>query len=103
MVRRALSPLARVAADTRCAILLVRHLNKSRAAQLAMYRGSGSIGIVGSARIALLVAVCLADGILLLETNGQCGPPVRNCLDFTTDNVAGAKRATVLPSARRFS
>jgi Ethanolamine utilization protein EutJ (predicted chaperonin) len=45
----------------------------------------------------------VADGILLLETNGQCGPPVRNCLDFTTDNVARAKRATVLPSARRFS
>src|SRR5262249_4630826 len=56
MVRRALAPLARVAEETRAAIILVRHLCKWGGGQRAIYRGSGSIAIIGSARTAFLVA-----------------------------------------------
>lgn len=55
-VRRALAPLARVAEQTRAAMILVRHLSKWGGGQRAIYRGSGSIGIMGSARTAFLVA-----------------------------------------------
>jgi len=54
-VRRALAPLARIAERTGAAIVVLRHLNKSLGSS-AIYRGGGSIGIVGAARSALLVA-----------------------------------------------
>ena len=53
-VRHALLPLARLAARRRCAVLVVRHLNKSVGLS-ALYRGGGSIGIIGAARSGLLV------------------------------------------------
>jgi AAA domain len=53
-VRRALAPLAYMAARTRAAVVIVRHMNKGQGS--ALYRGSGSIGIVGAARSGLLVA-----------------------------------------------
>jgi RecA-family ATPase len=54
-VRRALAPLAAMARDTGAAVLSVRHLNKGAAGK-ALYRGMGSIGIVGAARSVLLAA-----------------------------------------------
>ncbi|MDP9354428.1 MAG: AAA family ATPase [Chloroflexota bacterium] len=54
-VRRALAPLALMAQRTHCSLVTVRHLNKSQGTD-ALYRGGGSIGIVGAARIGLLVA-----------------------------------------------
>lgn len=54
-VRRALHSLAAVAERTGAAIVIVRHLNKSGGPQ-AIYRGGGSIGIIGAARSGLLVA-----------------------------------------------
>jgi hypothetical protein len=53
-VRRALAPLAYMAARTSAAVVIVRHMNKGQGS--ALYRGSGSIGIVGAARAGLLVA-----------------------------------------------
>ena len=53
-VRRALSPLAAMAARRNVAVLLVRHLNKSLGGS-AIYRGGGSIGIIGAARAGLLL------------------------------------------------
>src|SRR5262249_2461898 len=53
-VRQALAPLAVVAEATGAAILLVRHLNKAGGAK-AVYRGGGSIGIVGACRSAWLI------------------------------------------------
>ncbi|MEJ7871284.1 MAG: AAA family ATPase [Rubrobacteraceae bacterium] len=55
-IRRALAPLARMAELTGAAVLLVRHLNKSQGGS-AIYRGGGSIGIIGAARSGLLVGV----------------------------------------------
>lgn len=55
-VRGVLSGLAAMAERNTCCILLLRHLNKS-AGGSAMYRGGGSIGIIGAARVGLLAAV----------------------------------------------
>lgn len=54
-VRQALAPLATMAEELGVAVLVIRHLNKSGGSQ-SIYRGGGSIGIVGAARSALLVA-----------------------------------------------
>jgi len=54
-VRQALSPLATMDAQTGAAVLVVRHLNKS-GGDNALYRGGGSIGIIGAARSGLLAA-----------------------------------------------
>ena len=53
-VRGALAPLAVMAERTGAAVLVLRHLNKSTGGP-AVYRGGGSIGIVGAARSALVV------------------------------------------------
>jgi hypothetical protein len=53
--RRALHPLALVAERCRAAVLVVRHLNKAMGGN-PLYRGGGSIGIIGAARSGLLVA-----------------------------------------------
>src|SRR5215216_3712985 len=54
-VRRALAPLAAVADRTGTAVQLVRHLSKGEGKN-PVYRGGGSIGIIGAARIGALVA-----------------------------------------------
>jgi hypothetical protein len=54
-VRRALHPLAKLAEETGVAVLVLRHLNKAAGGN-PLYRGGGSIGIIGAARSALLVA-----------------------------------------------
>jgi hypothetical protein len=53
-VRRALTPLKRMAERTGAAVLLVRHLNKSQGGN-PLYRGGGSIGIIGAARSGMVV------------------------------------------------
>jgi hypothetical protein len=55
-IRRALAPLARMAERTGAAVVLVRHLNKAPGGN-ALYRGGGSIGIIGAARSGLLVGI----------------------------------------------
>jgi hypothetical protein len=54
-IRRALSPLARIAAARGCAVLMVRHLNKGEGRR-AVYRGSGSVALLAPCRSAWLVA-----------------------------------------------
>jgi hypothetical protein len=54
-IRRVLSRLSELAEHTGCTVLLLRHLNKA-AGRDPLYRGGGSIGIVGAARAGLLVA-----------------------------------------------
>lgn len=54
-IRRVLSRLAAMADATGCTVLLLRHLNKAKGGD-PLYRGGGSIGIVGAARAGMLVA-----------------------------------------------
>ncbi len=55
MVRQALTPLAHIAAATRSALVLVRHLTKGGHGRRAIHRGTGAIAIIGAARTAFLV------------------------------------------------
>jgi len=55
MVRQVLGPLGGMAGRTGTGVMMVRHLTKE-GRHKALYRGGGSIGIVGVARSALLVA-----------------------------------------------
>lgn len=53
-VRGVLHQLATMAEATACTVVLIRHLNKATGGS-AMYRGGGSIGIIGAARAAYVV------------------------------------------------
>lgn len=55
-VRAITTPLAQLAEELQVTILAIRHLNKQGSSQ-AILRGAGSMGIIGSARQALLVGV----------------------------------------------
>ena len=57
-IRRALAALKDVAQQTGAAVVAVRHLNKlaGSAGANPLYRGGGSIGLLGAARAALLLA-----------------------------------------------
>jgi hypothetical protein len=55
-VRRVLGPLALIASELNCTIWIVRHLNKDVKIAKAIYRGAGSIGIAGQARVVFLAA-----------------------------------------------
>ncbi len=75
-VRRAMAALARMAAATGAAIVVVRHLNKA-AGGSPLYRGGGSIGIAGAARSVLLVAADREDESLrhVAPVKSNLGPP----------------------------
>src|SRR3954462_8930130 len=53
--RQALAPLAVLADKVGVAVVVVRHLTKT-GGENALYRGGGSIGIIGTARSGLLAA-----------------------------------------------
>ena len=55
-VRRILAPLALLAERTGAAIDVQRHLTKGTGTGNPIYRGGGSIGIIGAARVGLLIA-----------------------------------------------
>lgn len=59
-VRRALNGLVAALADTSTAAVVIRHMSKAGGAN-PIYRGGGSIGIIGAARAAFIVAPDPAD------------------------------------------
>lgn len=77
-VRRVLAVLAAIAERTKCSIVLLRHLNKAPGGN-PLYRGGGSIGIVGAARAAMLAAVDPDDEnrrvLAVTKTNLSAAPP----------------------------
>jgi len=74
-IRRVLFQVAALAEETGVAIVVVRHLNKASGG-VALYRGGGSIGIIGAARSGLLVAVDPddEDRRVLASTKSNLGP-----------------------------
>jgi hypothetical protein len=77
-VRATLAPLADLAERTGTAILILRHLNKATGMS-AIYRGGGSIGIIGAARSGLLVVKHPDDPEherALASTKSNLGPPM---------------------------
>lgn len=73
-VRRALAPLQRMAEETGCAVLVIRHLRKGATGD-AISAGGGSIGFTGLARCVLLAAKDPDD-------------PTRRVLAWTKNNLA---------------
>jgi RecA-family ATPase len=76
-VRRALAPFAGLAERTGAAVLVIRHLNKA-AANNPLYRGGGSIGIIGAARMAFVVGKDPQDEnrrVLASTKNNLAVPP----------------------------
>ena len=95
-VRRALAALKASAERTGAAIVVVRHLNKS-AQTNPLYRGLGSIGIIGAARCGLLLAADPDDAdrrILAVSKGNLALPPA--ALAFRLDDVPGADVARVV-------
>jgi hypothetical protein len=77
-VRRALAPLAGLAERTRACVLVVRHLNKAPGNN-PLYRGGGSIGIIGAARMAFVVGKDPQDEnrrVLASTKNNLAKPPM---------------------------
>jgi len=88
-IRQALSPLAKMAQRTGVSIVLVRHLNKSGGVN-ALYRGGGSIGIIGLARIGLLLGrpKDQPDLRVLASVKNNIGPTAPS-LGFKLQSVPG--------------
>ena len=77
-VRRLLAPLAALAERTGVAIVVIRHLNKALGGD-PLYRGGGSIGIIGAARSGLLVAKDPDDpsGLRRILASSKCNLAVQ--------------------------
>lgn len=93
-VRRALASLKGVGERTGAAIVAVRHLNKSAGAN-PLYRGGGSIGIIGAARCGLLLAADPDDPErrILAATKGNLGkPPPSLAFRLAPDAASGVAR-----------
>jgi hypothetical protein len=90
-VRRALYPLAQLAEEHHCVMKSVRHLNKGGSFR-SIYRGGGSIGIVGACRSGWLVARDPDDPLrcVLAQVKNNLAPPQAS-LAYT---VAAADTAT---------
>jgi hypothetical protein len=74
-VRRVLYRLKVMAEETGCAVVCVRHLNKMPGSN-PLYRGGGSIGIIGAARAGLLVGADPDDDTrnILAVSKSNLGP-----------------------------
>ncbi|WP_273843177.1 AAA family ATPase [Rubrobacter calidifluminis] len=93
-VRRALAPLAHLAERTGAAVVVVRHLNKAQGGN-PIYRGGGSIGIVGAARAGMLVAKDPEDERrrVLAPVKSNLAPPAPSLLfSLTQAHKSGAVR-----------
>ena len=87
-VRRQLAPLAKLAQEAGAAILIIRHLNKMSGGN-PIYRGGGSIGIIGACRSGLLLGKNpeAPDGesndlILAVTKSNLCKPPSSIALEI---------------------
>lgn len=74
-VRRVLAALKALCGRTGCAVVLVRHLTKASGGP-AIHRGGGSIGIIGAARVGLLLAMDPKDDSrrILATVKNNLGP-----------------------------
>jgi len=70
-IRRVLYQLSRIAERRRCAVICMRHLNKSSGGK-ALYRGNMSIGVIGHARAGLLVAPDPDDAAVRILAVTKC-------------------------------
>lgn len=95
-VRGVLHQLAAIAEQTGCTVLLLRHLNKA-GGSAAMYRGGGSIGIIGASRAGFLVACDPEDDarrvMACIKSNLAAEPP---SLSYRLESAPGSHVARVV-------
>jgi len=91
-VRRALASIARLAEEMDVATAAIRHLVKTGHAN-PLYRGGGSIGIVGAARSGMLVAQHPEheEVRVLAPTKSNLGPPPES-LEYVVEAVGDVPR-----------
>lgn len=91
-IRRVLFRLAGLAEEERVTVLVVRHLNKATGGN-PLYRGGGSIGIIGAARSGLLVAADPDDDnkrvMAVSKYNLTVRPPALSFQVITATNGVG--------------
>jgi hypothetical protein len=92
-VRRLLAPLARIAQVTGAAFLFIRHPNKA-VGSAALYRGGGSIGIIGAARSGLVAGRDPASPVgesrgALASVKNNLGAPVPSLAYQIVADAAG--------------
>jgi RecA-family ATPase len=93
-VRSLLTPLVKMAERTGCAVICLRHLSKTGGAN-ALYRGGGSIGIIGAARAGLLVALDPEDEtrrVLAVTKNNLAAPVPALAFRLVPDEARGCAR-----------
>lgn len=92
-VRRGLAPLAAMAERTGAAVVVVRHLNKMAGGN-TLYRGGGSIGIIGAARSGLVVGLDPQDEErrILAPTKGNLCKKAPSLVYAVTTAENGAAR-----------
>ncbi len=95
-VRRALHPAATMAERTGCCVVVLRHLNKAPGVN-AVYRGGGSIGIVGAARAGFMVGIDPSDDTgrrrVLAPVKSNLGPePPALAYRLVPDELHGCAR-----------
>jgi hypothetical protein len=93
-VRRVLFRLKVMAEETGCAVVCVRHLNKATGSS-ALYRGGGSIGIIGAARAGLLVGVDPDDEarrILAVSKSNLAAKPPSLAYRLASDDLYGTAK-----------
>jgi hypothetical protein len=88
-IRRLMYGLRSIAEETQAAIVLIRHLNKLINVSEALYRGGGSIGIIGAARSGLLIARDPDNEsrrILARVKGNLCAPPPALAYELVVEN-----------------
>jgi hypothetical protein len=103
-IRRALHPLAAMADRTACCVLVIRHLNK-HGGDNALYRGGGSIGIVGAARAGFMCGTDPEDdtGRRRVLASVKCNlstPPPALAYQLVSDDLFGCARVDWLGETR---
>jgi hypothetical protein len=90
-VRKALAPLAALAERTGVCVLVVRHLNKAPGNN-PLYRGGGSIGIIGAARMAFVVGKDPQDENrrVLASTKNNLAKPPKSLMFTLEEATSGA-------------
>jgi hypothetical protein len=96
-VRKALAPLAGLAERTGACVLVVRHLNKAQGNN-PLYRGGGSIGIIGAARMAFVVGKDPQDEIrrVLASTKNNLAKSPKSLMFTLQEADNGAVRVNWL-------
>lgn len=96
-VRRVLHQLKQLAEETGAAVLICRHLTKAGGVGNPLYRGGGSIGIIGAARVAMMVARDPDDPdsgrvIVAVSKSNLEHIPLALCYTLTGDSTLGCAR-----------